>query len=155
MMTHHSVALGDDGSWEMTPCAGIQMFQWVAGAVERGDRHYSPLFSVCPPPPSQPTAVLQNDSVCISTCRWECVSMVTGELLQRLPQKSLFTLAIVLGDNGCQTGPPPPGLHTTHYTLLHSLGSADRCSVKHALIHKTHPLFACLVTVACVFLEVK
>lgn len=63
--------------------------------------------------------------------------MDTRGLLQRLLQ-SLFTRTIVLRDNGSQTHAPPLAPPPSYYTLLDSLGSADRCSVKHALIHKTH-----------------
>lgn len=93
-----------------------------------------------PPGPSLPAcstaAILQNKSR--DKCRSVSVSMDTGGLLQRLSQ-SLFTHAIVQGNNGSQTHAPshtrPPPC-----TPLDSLGSADRCSVKHALIHKTHPV---------------
>lgn len=117
--------------------------------VDAGDRHYSLLFSTLaphsslrlPPHPSltrSTAAVLQNESR--DKCRSVSVSMDTRGLLQRLPQ-SLFTDAIVLGDNGSQTYAPPSS--SLHYTLLDSLGSADRCSLKHALIHKTHSIFIC------------
>lgn len=82
--------------------------------------------------------------------------MGTARLLQRLLQ-GLFTRAHCGERETMVLRPPPPAssltLAPTSFTPLaptspppHSPGSADRCSVKHALVHKTHSV-RCLAAV--------
>lgn len=115
--------------------------------VDAGDRHYSPLFSIFAPhssrrlPPSRLPAcsaatMLQNKrqmqiSICFHGYQGGCCKDCCKAFW--LTPLCLETMLL---------RPTPPSV-PSHYTLLDSLGSADRCSLKHALIHKTYPVFTC------------
>lgn len=130
----------DDGRWLVVALVTGER-QTVAGR-----RWWQTLFStvlyprppfLSPSPSSSPLpAVLQNKSR--DKCRSVSVSMDTRGAAAKTAAKPFHSRHCAWRQ--CSSDPRPPR-PPSHYTLLDSLGSADRCSVKHALIHKTHSVF--------------
>lgn len=136
-----------DGSWEMTGRWDSDV-SWLGRPVDAGDRHYSPLFPLSPLA-SLLSRPLPNPLHC---CRAPWIIPETNADEHLFPwwprgcckdcRKAFSLTLLCLGDNGSQTHTPL--VFPSHYTLLHSPGSADRCSMKQALTHKTHCVLSCV-----------
>lgn len=140
VMTQRSVTLRADGGLKtMNLTMSSACFKGTGRQrrelVDGGDRHYSPPLSRSPP--SLPFYLrcsrihpeTNADQYLLPWLPRGCKDCCKAFLFSPLCLETMVLTA---------TPPPPSSLPPPTVTLLHSLGSADRCLVKHALIHKTH-----------------